>query len=70
MLVDRSADFMYDVPVIQYRQTKFLGEWREPAEGVTLSGACFQVGTKNGCGSGESQKGVPKVQGLTAESLR
>ena len=27
-----------------------------PADGVTLSGVCLQIRTKNGCGSGESRK--------------
>jgi len=56
----------------KYRQLKFLGEWRKPAEGVKLSGARDRVRTKNGCGSGEARftRG-PKVQGgKAAESLR
>ena len=32
-------------------------------EGVILSGARIRAGTMNGCGSGEAQKRVPKVQG-------
>ena len=27
-----------------------------PADGVTLSGVCLQIRTKNGCDSGESRK--------------
>ena len=37
--VDTGMIIVYDHLVIQYRQTKFLGEWLLPAEGVTLSGA-------------------------------
>ena len=47
----------------KYRQLKFLGEWRKPAEGVKLSGAGGPAGTRNGCDSGEARNRVPKGQG-------
>ena len=55
----------------KYRQLKFLGEWRKPAEGVKLSGAGDPAGTRNGCDSGESRKtGTEGARQFSAESLR